>query len=230
MEMQSKKRPAVKGHPVQQLLDIAAIREDTVILKDGSLRAVLAVSSINFSLKSQDEQQALISAYAQFLNSLDHPLQIVIQSRRLNIEEYLGRLKASEKTQTNELLRAQITDYLAFVKELVELGEIMSKRFFLVVPYSPVSDKRKGFWSRFMEVLNPLTLLQLKEGRFQVHKESLARRVGSVQSGLSGIGLSVQMLDTQALVELYYRAYNPDVADLEKLQEVGKLRLEETYS
>ena len=230
MEMQSKKRPAVKGLPVQQLLDIAAIREDAVILKDGSLRAVLAVSSINFSLKSQDEQQALISAYAQFLNSLDHPLQIVIQSRRLNIGEYLGRLKVAEKAQTNDLLRAQITDYLAFVGELVELGEIMSKRFFVTVPYSPISDKRKGFWSRLTEALNPLSLFQLKEGRFAAHKEALMRRVGSVQSGLSGIGLHIQILDTQALVELYYRAYNPDMADLQKVQELGKLRLEETYS
>lgn len=213
---------------MQNLLDIAAIREDAVLLKDGSLRAVLAVSSINFALKSQEEQQALISAYAQFLNSLDHPLQIVIQSRRLNIEEYLNRLKIAEKAQTNDLLRMQITDYLGFVKELVELGEIMSKRFFITVPYSSISDKRKGFWSRLTEVLNPLSLLQLKEGRFEVHKEALVRRVSHVQSGLSGIGLHVQMLDTQALIELYYRAYNPDVADLEKLQEVGKIRLEET--
>ena len=133
MEMQSKKLAGSKqGVSTQQYLDIVEIREDVVMLKDGTLRAVLAVASTNFALKSEDEQNALISGYAQFLNSLDHPLQIMIQSRRLNIDEYFNRLKIAEKEQTNELLRMQITDYLSFTRELVELGEIMSKRFYVV--------------------------------------------------------------------------------------------------
>ena len=117
--MQFKKTAHKKGVPVQHYLDIAEIKEDVVILKDGTLRAVLAVSSLNFALKSENEQNALISAYAQFLNSLDYPLQIVIQSRKLNIDEYLLRLRRAEKNQSNGLLKIQITDYLSFIKELV---------------------------------------------------------------------------------------------------------------
>jgi hypothetical protein len=113
----------------QQYLDIAEIKNDSVALKDGTLRAVLLVSSINFALKSEDEQNASISAYVSFLNALDFPLQIVIQSRKLNIDVYLEQLAQRERMLSNELLRAQISDYREYVKELVELGEIMSKRF-----------------------------------------------------------------------------------------------------
>ena len=231
MEMQSKKLAgAKKGAAIQRYLDIAEIRDDVVLLKDGALRAVLAVSSVNFALKGEDEQNALISAYAQFLNSLDYPLQIVIQSRRLNIDEYLGRLGQSEKEQTNELLRMQITDYISFVKEIVEIGQIMSKRFFAVVPYSPVSDKRKSFWARLYEVANPISWVRLKEERFARHRESLLCRVSQVESGLHSIGLKTKLLDTQALIELYYRVYNPDLAEAQKLTDLTALRTEETAS
>ncbi|MBI2551971.1 hypothetical protein HYW17_01565 [Candidatus Uhrbacteria bacterium] len=226
MEKSIAKKSLKKGVPVQHYLDIAEIKEDTVILKDGTLRAVLAVSSLNFALKSENEQNALISAYAQFLNALDYPLQIVIQSRKLNIDDYLARLKQAEKNQSNELLRIQITDYLSFIKELVELGEIMTKRFFLVIPYSPVSDKRKGFWTRLGEVLRPLTALSLSSERFERQRVELTRRAGHAQSGLSGIGLAARMLDTPALIELYYRVYNPDLAEIQTLQDVTKLQLE----
>lgn len=230
-EMQSKKLAgAKKGVAVQQYLDIAEIRDDVVVLKDKSLRAVIAVSSINFALKSEDEQNALISGYAQFLNSLEHPLQIMIQSRTLNIDEYLNRLKAAEKQQTNDLLRMQITDYLSFVRELVELGQIMSKRFYVVVPYSPISDKRKNFWARLFEVFTPLSTIAVKEARLAQHKSVLMQRVSHIESGLSSLGLKTQMLDTQALIELYYRAYNPDLADIQKMQDITKVKTEETYA
>lgn len=226
--MQSKKLAGPKkGVSTQRYLDIAETREDTVILKDGTLRGVLAVSSINFALKSEDEQNALISAYAQFLNSIDYPLQIVIQSRKLNVEDYLTRLKAAEKGQTNDLLRMQITDYISFVGELVELGEIMTKRFYIAVPYSPLSDKRKGFWSRLSEIFTPITSFKFKAERFQAHKSALAQRISNVQAGLASLGIKTQLLDTQALIELYYRVYNPDLAEVQKLQDVAKLRAEE---
>src|SRR3990167_11360403 len=104
------------GQPTQRFLDIAEIREDVVVMKDGTLRAALMVSSINFALKSEDEQQAIIQGYMQFLNGLEHPLQIVVQSRRMNIDGYLERLKAQEDTIANELLKTQIRDYTSFIK------------------------------------------------------------------------------------------------------------------
>src|SRR3989338_9251921 len=118
----------------QTYLPIAEIKDGTVLLKDGTLRAVLMVSSINFALKSEDEQNALISAYVGFLNSIDFPIQIVVQSRKLQIGPYLEKLGEIERAQTNELLKVQIADYRAFVTELIEIGQIMTKRYYVVVP------------------------------------------------------------------------------------------------
>jgi len=199
---------------------IAEIKHDTVVVKDGTLRAVLMVSSINFALKNDDEQQAIVSNYVSFLNSIDHPLQIIIQSRQLNIKPYLERLLEKEKEQPNELLRMQIADYRSFVAELVSLGKIMSKHFFVVVPYDPLTNKKRGFWSRFLEVINPAITVRLKEDRFLARKRDLDMRVRQIHGGLQSMGLEVVRLDTQSLIELYYSTYNPDIALSEPLPDV----------
>lgn len=210
----------------QQHLTIAEIKQDTVILKDGTLRAVLLVSSINFALKNEDEQNAIISSYVSFLNSLDHPLQVVMQSRKLQIKPYLDRLIKQEQGQTNELLRTQIADYRSFVGQLVELGEIMSKQFYVVVPYDPMSNKNKSFWSRLSETLNPGATVKLKGERFTKRKYDLDSRVRQVESGLGSIGLTVARLDTQSLIELYFSTYNTDIALSEELPPLNKLQVE----
>lgn len=226
--MQSKKLAGPKpGVATKQRLDVAEIREDSVVLKDGTLRAVLLVSSINFALKSEEEQNAIIAAYVSFLNALEFPLQIVVQSRKLNIDGYLNKLGQVEKEQTNELLKIQIADYREYIRELVEMGDIMSKRFYVVVPYDPLSDKRKGFWSRFMEVLSPGAALSLGAERFRKRRKDLFARVEHVQMLLSSMGLTSVILDTQSLIELFYNLYNPELAETEKMVEVGKLRAEE---
>ncbi len=226
--MQSKKlaKKTIKT-TTQKFLDIAEIKDDVVVLKDGTLRAVLLVSSVNFSLKSEDEQNALISSYVGFLNSLDFPLQIVIQSRKLNIEGYMNRLSEAEKEQPNELLKMQIADYRSFVKELVDLGEIMSKRFFVVVPYDPLSNKRKGYFTRLKEAAKPAFTLKLRSEKFRKRKEELDMRLRKVISGLGGMSLETARLDTQSLIELYYNVYNPDVFMSEKMGEVSKIRLDQ---
>lgn len=211
----------------QRYLDIAEIKDDCVILKDGTLRAVLLVSSINFALKSEDEQSAIISAYMSFLNSFDFPLQIVVQSRKLDIEGYLERLKETEKAQTNELLKMQTADYINFVTELVDIGDIMNKSFYITILYNPLSDKRKSFWSRMQELFTPALLVRLGEKRFQKRKHYLMQRVGHVQSSLSSIGLHSQALDTQSLIELYYNTYNPTTSANQKLVNLDKIRVEE---
>lgn len=196
------------------------------MLKDGGLRAVLLVSSINFSLKSEDEQNALISSYASFLNTLDFPLQIVIQSRRLNIDEYIERLNRAEKEQTNDLLRVQIADYRDFIAELVKLADIMSKRFYVVVPYDPLGDTKKGFWPRFKELFSPATFLRLEEKKFWERRSELLRRTSHVLSGLQAMGLQAVQMNTYNLIELFYETYNPDEALSQRLVEIGKLRTE----
>lgn len=210
----------------QQHLSIAEIKQDTVVLKDGTLRAVLLVSSINFALKNEDEQNAIISSYVSFLNSLEHPLQVVMQSRRLQIKPYLDRLLKQEREQTNELLRTQTADYRSFVSQLVELGEIMSKQFYVVVPYDPLSNKNKSFWSRLTEVLNPAATVKLKGERFTKRKYDLDSRVRQIESGLGSIGLTVARLDTQSLIELYFATYNTDIALSEELPPLNQLQVE----
>jgi type IV secretory pathway VirB4 component len=146
----------------QQYLNIAEIKDDTVVLKDGTLRAVLLVSSINFALKSEEEQNAVIDSYIRFLNNISFTLQIVIQSRELDIDNYLNYLKDREKEQTNKLLKIQTADYIDYIKELTSLGKIMNKRFYLVVPYDPMTDKHKGFFNSVKEALRPASIIKLK--------------------------------------------------------------------
>ena len=210
----------------QEHLDIAEIRDDIVVMKDGTLRSVIMVSSINFSLKSEDGQNAVIGAYVRFLNNLSFPLQIIIQSRELDIDNYLEYLKVREKEQTNRLLKVQTADYIEYIKELTSLGKIMNKRFFVVVPYSALSDKRKGFFSLLGEALQPATILKLKEKTFRKYQEMLDRRVDSVIGGLESMGVATNRLDTQSLIELYYKTYNPESSRNQELPDLDKMRIE----
>jgi hypothetical protein len=221
--MQPPKRSAIPS--TQRFLNIAEIRDNTIIMNDNTLRSVLLVSSINFALKNEDEQNAIVGAYVSFLNNLSFPLEIVIHSRELNIENYLNDLRQKEKAQTNELLKAQTAEYVDYVAELVSLGKIMNKRFYVVASYNPLSDDKKGFTTRLGELFNPSALIKMKADKFLRLKKELDRRVDSVVSGLASIGLNVVELDTQALIELLYNVYNPDTSANQPLQDVNNLRV-----
>ena len=218
----TKRTPAIQKH-----LPIAEIRDDCVVMRDGTLRAVLLVSSINFALKSEDEQNAIIAGYVSFLNSLEYPLQIVIQSRGLDLDNYLAELKVAEQEQKNELLRLQTAEYRQFVADMVELGDIMIKRFLVIVPYDPLSNRKRSFWQRAGDVLSPTGVISLSEKRFLSRRKDLFMRVDKIISGLSSMGLKTSPLNTQALIELYYNTYNPVVSQSQKMAEVDKLRVDE---
>lgn len=218
--MATKSKP---GPATQRYLDIAEIRDDMVLLKDGTVRAVLLVSSINFSLKSSDEQQAIIQAYMTFLNGLEYPFQVLIQSRRMNIDAYIASLVEQERKTENDLLRAQIADYRSFVNELVELGQIMQKRFYIVLPYDPITNKRKGFFSRLQDALSPSGASKLSAKQLSDRQEQLSRRVDLVIGQLGSMGLQSARLDTQSLIELYYTAYNPDLFENERLGDLSEV-------
>lgn len=231
MAKKNKKTSASKvGASTQKYLDIAEIKDNTVIMKDGTLRAVLMVSSINFALKSEDEQNAVISSYVRFLNNLRFTLQIVIQSRELEIDNYLSYLQEKEKEQTNKLLKVQTADYINYIKELTSIGRIMSKRFFVVVPYDPLTDKKKGFFSLLKEALRPATIIKLKKKTFDRYQEQLDRRLESVMSGLESMGVSVARLDTQSLIELYYKTYNPETSKNQQLADLDKIKVGDNLS
>ncbi|MEK7108194.1 MAG: TraC family protein [Patescibacteria group bacterium] len=224
------KKPTTPKRPsTQKYLDIAEIRDDLVVLKDGTVRAVVLVSSINFALKSADEQEALIQSYIQFLNGLDYPLQVVIQSRRMQIDEYIVRMNAAVLELKNELLRAQAEDYVAFIKDLVQGNDIMSKRFYVVIPYDPMSNKKKNFWTRLQETLTPGSRIRLSEKQFAARLHELDQRVAQALGSLNSMGISGVRLDTQGLIELYYNSYNPMLANIQPLNDVGRLDMETSY-
>lgn len=224
-EQAAKKKRAIPNS--QAHVPIAEIKNDTVVMKDGTLRAVLMVSSINFGLLNEEEQEAIISSYVSFLNSLDHPLQICIQSRNLNIGPYIERLQERKEQIENELLKTQISDYISFVNKLVTMRNITSKQFYVIVPYDPLTNKKKGFWSRLGDALNPVNLIRLKEESFRKRKAELDSRVRLIESGLFGMNLEVIRLDTQALIELYYSTYNPDIAQNQPLAPLDYMRVEQ---
>lgn len=223
------KSPDTSQPATQAYLDIAEIKEDCVVLKDGTLRAVLLVSSINFGLKSSEEQENLIMAYRNFLNTIrDWPIQIIIQSRDIDITGYLGNLEKRWREQTNELLRVQMRDYINYIKELVSIGQITTKRFFVVIPYSSVEDTKRNFFSRVNSLLSSSSSITLNRKSFEKYQESLVKRVSYIMSGLESLGLSAARLNTQSLIELLYDCYNPKTYQQEKMVDISKLDLEDS--
>jgi len=192
----------------QSFLEFEQIREGVAVLKNKALRGVLMISSINFDLKSEEEQDATIFQFQSFLNSLDFSCQIIIQSRRLNITGYFEKLKELEKKQKNELLRLQTAEYRKFVEELVAKGTIMSKQFFVVVPYT-VGE---------MSTLGGLAAIKKKpamdENVFQRCKEQLYQRMEFVAIGLRRCGLSIVPLTTPELIELFWSWHHPREAEV----------------
>ncbi len=228
--MQSKQLAGSKpGVSAQKYLDLSEIREDLVLLKDGTLRGVLAVSSINFALKSVDEQNAIVQAYMQFLNGLDFPIQVIIQSRKMNIDGYLRQLDENEKGPGSDLLKGQIRDYKEFIKQLVKMGDIMQKRFFVVVPFNPMGQKvagQKSFSDRLSDIFSPRVGIKLSEERFQKYKFELSLRLNQIISGLSSMSLNAVQLDTQSLIELYYTVYNPELFEHQRLASLNELQVQ----
>ena len=225
--MRSTKSSKPKAGPAtQRYLNIREIRDDVVVMKDGSLRAVLLVSSLNFALKSAEEQEAIIQAYMQFLNGLEDPIQIVIQSRKMNIDAYMDQLSSQQKTIEDELLRTQIADYRNFVAELVDLGEIMQKRFYVVVSYDPLRDKKQNFFKRLAAALTPASGIRLQTKEFEKRRATIIKKKDIILSQLNGMGVMGAALDTQSLIELYYSSYNPDMYNTEKLADLHKIRIE----
>ncbi|PIR47290.1 hypothetical protein COV06_04370 [Candidatus Uhrbacteria bacterium CG10_big_fil_rev_8_21_14_0_10_50_16] len=229
MASKQKQTSDPKRPTTQRYLDIQEIRDDIVALKDGTVRAVILVSSINFALKSTDEQQAVIQAYMQFLNGLDYPLQVVIQSRKMRIDDYVARMREASADLKNELLRTQTDDYISFIQELVAGNDIMSKRFYIIVPYDPFTNKKRNFWTRAGEALAPGSRIRLSEKQFVERQHELEQRVAQALGSLNSMGLSGARLDTQSLIEMYYNSYNPVTSQAQPLADVSKLDIDTSY-
>jgi hypothetical protein len=203
---QNKHHKAV--NPTQSFLRTKEIKQDTMIMDDGTLRAILAVSSTNFDLKSQNEQDALIFSYQRFLNSLDFSIQILMQSRRMDIASYTEKIKDIMQKQTNELLRMQTAEYIEFVNRLVETGNIMNKNFYCIISYNEsIGSGKGGFFSSLFSGGRAKAITQ-REKNFDHHRALLEERVTSVSSNLNGMGLRAVKLTTEQIIELVYNSYN----------------------
>jgi len=194
---------------IQQFLEIDQIREGVVILKDKSLRGVMMVSSLNFALKSEEEQNAIIFQFQNFLNSLDFSCQVVVQSRKLNITGYLEKLKELEKKQENELLKLQTASYREFIESLVKTGQIMTKTFFVVVSFFILETKDI---SKIKLAKKPI-IPTLTEEEFQRCRSQLWQRMEFVALGLKRCGLQCLPLSNPELIELFWSLYHPDEAE-----------------
>lgn len=191
---------AKASRPTQDIVPIKEVRDGVVVLKDGGYRAILITSAVNFALKSSDEQQGIVYQFQSFLNSLNFSIQIFVQSRRLDIRPYVATLEVREREQTNDLMKIQIREYANFVRRFTELNNIMSKSFFVVVPYLPPVGGVGGI-GRAAAVADA--------AQFEEHRTQLEQRVGVVQSGLSRCGVRAVQLGTEEVIELFYRLFNP---------------------
>ncbi|MFA5994414.1 MAG: hypothetical protein WC823_05645 [Parcubacteria group bacterium] len=210
----------------QAFLDVAEVKEDVIILKNGSFRAIMAVSAINFDLKSTEEQDAIIMQYQNFLNSLDFPVQIVISSRKINIDHYLEFIDKKSRQQTNELLKLQVSEYKNFISQLVSVSSIMDKNFYLVVPFAAVENENKSFLGNMTDNLNPQKSIQKERENFETYKNQLFQRLDHVAASLSGIGLRLTPLKTQEIIELLYNAYNPNLFTNPEIGDVSNLEIQ----
>ena len=209
----------------QDFLEIEQIREGVIVLKNKSLRGVLMVSSLNLALKSEEEQDATVYQYQSFLNSLDFPLQIIISTRKLDISPYIELLTEQERIQENDLLRFQISEYRGFIKNLVGTANIMTKTFYIVVPFALTEGKKGGFLEKMKIALNPKQAKIEREMEFENYKSQLWQRVDHITAGLSGTGIKIAPLGTEELVELFYNAYNPKVTESAEKIETEKLEM-----
>lgn len=223
---------APKSNPnsTQNSLQIAEIRDGIVIMSDGSFRCVVMVKSINFDLMSPSEQEAVEYAYQGFLNSLYFPIQIFIRSQKVDLQPYIEKLDKIRTEHDNMLLALLMDDYIGYIDQLSLQTNIMDKKFYIVVPYFPVTDikqalgRDKNFFTGLMQLFNSREdHVVINEADLEKAKNELRNRVQAVLGGLLQCNIQGLPLDTQELIELYYDTYNPDTATRQQLKNFNDL-------
>ncbi len=215
-----------QGVKTQDFIPIKEIRDGIVVLRDGSLRAILLTSSVNMALKSQEEQEALISQFQSFLNSLEFPIQIAVQSRRFDVRPYLLTLERRLQQQKEELLRVQTREYIEFIKWFTSSVNIMDKKFFVVIPYKGTLltvKKSGGFFSNLFGGKSKREKFHEEVQRFEEQRSQLEQRIAIVQGGLQQMGIRSEPLNTEQAIEVFYTMFNPgeghrNVPDITKVQ------------
>jgi len=204
----------------QEFVPIQEVRDGIVVLKDGGLRAIVLANSVNLSLKSDDEQKATILQFQSFLNTLDFSIQISVQSRRLDIRPYLLLLEERIKVQSEPLLKLQTKEYIEFIRNFTESVSIMTKSFFIVVPYThTVLKSDSGIFKKFFSKQNKDEANIARQEDFEEKRSQLEERVGVIQQGLDRCGIKSAQLGSEEVVEVFYKVFNPGEIE-------GKIKLE----
>ena len=201
----------IASKATQEFVPIKEIRDGIVILKDGSMRLVVMASSLNIALKSEDEQTALLLQFQSFLNSLDFSIQIFIQSRRLDIRPYIALLENRIHEQLDDLIKIQTKEYVDFIKNLTETTNIMTKNFFIVVPYTDPMVGGKGT-GKFPISFGSRSSAEKKVDAAEMFDESrtqLDQRASVIAQGMGRLGIRVVQLGTEEVIELFYKLFNP---------------------
>lgn len=213
----------VKAQATQDFVPLKEVRDGIVVLKDGSLRAILMASSINLALKSQDEQQAVIGQFQNFLNSLEFSAQFFVESRELDIRPYIALLEERYAKELDELMKIQIREYVAFIKDFTERANIMSKNFFIVVPYDPALVARGGGVGGAVANIfsaGTTTTSTLTDEQFEQYRTQIEQRISVIEQGLVRTGVRIVTLGTEEIIELFYKLFNP--GELEKPLQLSK--------
>ncbi len=206
----------------QDLVVLEEITKSTIVLKGGRLLQVVMVGGVNFSLKSEEEQNIMTYAYQNFLNSLDFPAEIIVHSRKINVDKYLASLEERQSKEQSALLQSQIGEYREFIRSFVKDNPIMAKSFFVVVPFSPSAIPQADTFTKFLPFgkKNPAKEQQAAEARHTEATEDISQlnqRVSQVVDGLKAIGLEAEKLSDDALIELFYNFYNPESVERENV-------------
>lgn len=202
----------------QELVSIDKIRDNTIVMKNGSIRQIIMVGGMNFALKSEEEQNSIVSAYQDFLNSVDFPIQIVIHSRKINIENYLQKLEEFKNKEVSGILRNQTSEYQEFIRSFVRDNPIMRKVFLVVVPFAPINvpEIKSGsglFPKKESKEKEEEKNQKAQEEEFQKSLAQLKQRVDQVVEGLHTVGLETVLLNNEQLTELFYSFYNPETIE-----------------
>lgn len=213
----------------QSTLPIGEIRNNCVVLKDGGIRGILSVSTINFNLKSESEQLAIIDGYQHFLNTIDFPIQICIQSRKIDLDPYVNMLNQKKDEIDNNILKTQTIDYIKYIKKISEYADIMEKKFMVVIPSNPLRKQtRTNIISQLISNLSPEDSLEKVKSRYLEFKrlsELLNKRIDIIGNGLERCGLRSSRLNTQQLIDLYYKSYNPTISQYESLDDIKRYNI-----
>lgn len=219
----------------QNTLLFSEMRENMIIMSDGSFRAVVECESINFDLMSSREREGIEFSYQNFINSLYFPIQVLIRSRRVDIGPYLDRLAEIRRNQDNMLLNVLMDDYMDFIDILAQEANIMDKSFYVVVPYHPAGEENafkqqtKGLFNSFFSGKKEATVTKIDQVTYTKAKDEIKNRVDSVMNGLFQMGVKSWQLNTRQLGELFYTSYNPDTSSRESLEDIDPSELTTTY-